>query len=96
MKNVIGMALRAFGILVYLGLFVVFVVRLVTGSGDPITPLLAIIMLSGFSALFALVAKQTEAVSALVKATNDEIDLLVGMSRLGSLSGSIPQNDRLN
>jgi hypothetical protein len=96
MKGVIGFVLRAFGIFVYLVLIVDFVVRIVTGYADPLVPVVAFILISGFSALFALVGKLTEAVSALVTATNEEVGLLLSMSDATDLIGRVPQKDHLN
>lgn len=86
---------RAAGILVYLGLAAIFLMRLITGNGDALVPLIGLLLISGFSALFTLITSLTSAVKDLVTATSSEIELLLNVSQTSSL-GKIAQNDRLN
>lgn len=96
MKNLVGIMLRVFGLVVYFGLAFAFFFRWITGSGDPLVPLVAIILISGFSAILTVVMKLTEAVTALTETTNAEVELLISMSQTNSLAGKIKQREGLN
>ena len=96
MSKVINVFAKTLGILVYVGLAAALVVRLVTGEGDPLVPLIGFILVSGLSALMSLVNSMTTAVGELVKATNTEVELLFNWSQANSILGTVPQKDSLN
>lgn len=95
-NKIIPLAARVFGFIVYLSLVTLSIVRLVTGNGDWIVPLVGIILISGFATLFGLVINMTQAVKTLVETTNEEIGLLLNLSSANSLAGHIQQRDDLN